>query len=54
MTEFFHMGGHGFYIWACYGLAIVILAGLFANSLWESHKTRKELTMLEQLKKTKG
>lgn len=25
IQEFFHMGGHGFYIWTSYGLGLVIL-----------------------------
>ncbi|MBT8420710.1 MAG: heme exporter protein CcmD [Gammaproteobacteria bacterium] len=25
MTEFFHMGGYGAYVWSAYGIALVIL-----------------------------
>ncbi|MDH5570839.1 MAG: heme exporter protein CcmD [Gammaproteobacteria bacterium] len=25
MSEFFHMGGYAFYVWASYGLAFVIM-----------------------------
>ena len=26
MTEFFHMGGYGFYVWASYGVTFALLA----------------------------
>jgi len=29
MSEFFHMGGYGFYIWTSYGLAFIILLANF-------------------------
>ena len=25
LTEFFHMGGYGFYVWTSYGLAMIVL-----------------------------
>jgi heme exporter protein D len=25
LTEFFHMGGYGFYVWTSYGLALIVL-----------------------------
>lgn len=33
MAEFFAMGGYGVYIWACYGLAAVVMIGLLVASL---------------------
>ena len=29
MSEFFHMGGYGFYIWTSYGLAFIVLVANF-------------------------
>jgi len=29
MSEFFHMGGYGFYIWTSYGLAFIVLLANF-------------------------
>ena len=29
MSEFFHMGGYGFYIWTSYGLAFILLLANF-------------------------
>jgi heme exporter protein D len=25
LTEFFHMGGYGFYVWTSYGIALLVL-----------------------------
>ena len=25
-SEFFHMGGYGFFVWSSYGLAVIVLA----------------------------
>ncbi|MGC6530130.1 MAG: heme exporter protein CcmD [Candidatus Puniceispirillaceae bacterium] len=38
MTDFFAMGGHGIYIWPCYGLAVLLIAGLY----WHSHNWLKK------------
>ncbi len=27
ISEFFHAGGYGFYIWGSYGMAILLMAG---------------------------
>ena len=38
LSAFFHMGGHGVYIWLAYGLTMVILA---ANIWWPMMVRRK-------------
>jgi len=30
--EFIHMGGHGFYVWLCYGVVLFALVGYFVYS----------------------
>ena len=25
LTEFFHMGGYGYYVWSSYGIALIVL-----------------------------
>lgn len=37
MSEFFAMGGYAGYVWSCYGLTLVILAG----NLWFSRRDLK-------------
>ncbi|WP_135080781.1 heme exporter protein CcmD [Terasakiella sp. SH-1] len=50
MNEFFDMGGHGIYIWPCYGLAFVLLVSLLLTSLKSLSKSKKDLSIMEQLK----
>ncbi len=33
LTEFFYMGGYGFYVWASYGLAFVLLLAILLASI---------------------
>ncbi|GER06163.1 hypothetical protein GCM10007972_08920 [Iodidimonas muriae] len=39
MNDFLSMGGYGAYIWACYGLVLIVLLGLGIVS-WRTQKTR--------------
>lgn len=34
MSEFFNMGGYAAYVWSCYGLTLVVLAG----NLWVARR----------------
>ncbi|MDV7339649.1 heme exporter protein CcmD [Terasakiella sp. A23] len=49
MNEFFEMGGHGIYIWPCYGLAAALLIALLVASIQSLSKSKKDLSMMEQL-----
>ncbi|WP_417819303.1 heme exporter protein CcmD [Terasakiella sp.] len=49
MNEFFEMGGHGIYIWPCYGLAAVLLIGLLITSVKALAKSKKDLSIMEQM-----
>jgi heme exporter protein D len=47
-SEFFSMGGYGFYVWASYLLAVIAMGGEVLL-LWQRHKSlrksgRKSLT----------
>lgn len=53
MNEYFAMGGHGIYIWPCYGLAAVLLIALLATSLKSLSKSKKDLAVMEQLSEGK-
>ncbi|SCA57035.1 Cytochrome c biogenesis protein (fragment) [Candidatus Terasakiella magnetica] len=50
MNEFFDMGGHGIYIWPCYGLAAVLLIALLLTSMRSLAKSKKDLSIMEQIK----
>jgi len=49
MNEFLEMGGHGVYIWPCYGLAALLLVSLLATSLKSLSKSKKDLSIMEQM-----
>ena len=51
MMEFLAMGGYGFYVWSCYALALLSLGGLTWWSFAEAKARRKDLEMIEKLKK---
>lgn len=51
MAEFFSMGGYAFYVWSSYGLAAVTLGGLTWFSFATARARRKELEMIEKMKK---
>ncbi|MDH3690630.1 MAG: heme exporter protein CcmD [Gammaproteobacteria bacterium] len=38
LSEFFHMGGYAFYVWASYGLALVVLIANVLVSVWQHKK----------------
>lgn len=54
MNEFFEMGGHGIYIWPCYGLAFVLLVGLLLTSMKQLSQSKHDLSMMEALSHNKG
>ena len=54
MSDFFEMGGHGIYIWPCYGLAAVLLITLLVASVKSLSKSKKDLSVMEQLSKNEG
>ena len=48
ISEFFAMGGHGFYIWGSYGAALLLVV-IEAVSVAKRHKkSKKALDQLEQ------
>ena len=51
MTEFFEMGGHGIYIWPCYGLGALLLIALLVSSVKSLSKSKKDLSIMEQVSK---
>jgi len=41
--EFIHMGGHGFYVWSSYGIALVIFVGLYLSTRLKNKKLVEQL-----------
>ncbi len=51
MAEFFHMGGYGLYVWASYGAALLLLAGLVIFSLTDFYRQKR---LVEEFEKAEG
>ena len=51
MGEFLAMGGHGAYIWACYGLAALVMIWLLVASI---RTMRSRETMVAALRQNKN
>ncbi len=46
MTEFFEMGGYGFYIWSAYGLSALGIGGLVFVVWRKSRAAKRKLDRL--------
>lgn len=51
MTEFFNMGGYGFYVWSAYGLALVVLVYNIVVPLRTEQRLLRELALQARLRK---
>ena len=47
MTEFFHMGGYGVFIWSSYGVAALVMVGLVVATLRGLKAREAQLDALE-------
>ena len=47
-SDFFNMGGYGFYVWLSYGLSLVVLLGLAVQSLREPKAILREVLREQQ------
>jgi len=45
ISDFFAMGGYGFYVWLAYGLSFLSLAILIMNTLYKKHKVLKAVSL---------
>lgn len=43
LADFIQMGTHGAFVWSTYGLVLLILAGLIANTIQGRRKTLRQL-----------
>ncbi len=48
MSEFFHMGGYGFYVWTSYGLALLVLLANVLSPILLKKKLLSQLARREQ------
>lgn len=45
ISDFFAMGGYGFYVWLAYGLSFLSLAVLIINTLYKKYKVLKTVSL---------
>ena len=48
MSNFFHMGGHGVYIWLAYLIATVIIAGILVQTITTMRQRERQLAELRR------
>ena len=48
MSDFFHMGGHGFYIWSAYLIAAVIVVGILVQTITTMRQRERQLAELRR------
>lgn len=52
LNDFLQMGKHGFYVWLCYGLSLVVIFFNIMLYRWKKQKIYKE-TVIEKVRKEK-
>lgn len=54
LSEFFSMGGYGFFVWLAFGVSFAVLIGLYWLGRWQSKKIKAgvltELARIERIK----
>ncbi len=48
MSEFFHMGGYGFYVWTSYGITLLVLVATLLSPIMLKRKLLSELARREK------
>lgn len=43
LQSLIHMDGHGVYVWASYGVGVLVIAGLFCATYFKQQRLRKQL-----------
>jgi heme exporter protein D len=54
LLKFLAMGGYAAFVWPAYGVATLVLAGLFWQSLQAYRRRRRELDSLQQGRTRRG
>lgn len=54
ISEFFAMGGYGFFVWLAFGVSFAVLIGLYVLGRWQTTKIKvsvlTELARIERIK----
>lgn len=48
LQAFFAMGGYGAYVWPAYAVALIVIAGMVAQTALNAHRQRERLRALEK------
>lgn len=51
LDQFLAMGGYARFVWPAFGLAVIVLGGLLAESLITYQKRKRELAAAEKLRR---
>lgn len=51
--EFILMGGHGLYVWLCYGVGLFVLTVAFVSPILRKRAIFKELRQIQRRKNSK-
>lgn len=43
LSEFWAMGGYGFYVWLSYGVGALLLIGLYISSVYKTSAIKKQI-----------
>ncbi len=54
LQDFFAMGGYAAFVWPCFGVTVVLLAGLFVTSKQRLARLEAEVASLQALQHGKG
>ncbi|TNC82424.1 MAG: heme exporter protein CcmD [Oleiphilus sp.] len=41
--DFWHMGGHGLYVWLCYGVGLLVILGIALAPVWQRKRLVRKL-----------
>ena len=48
LQDFFNMSGHGPYVWACYGLGLILMGYLLWSPIAQKRRFLRQLAQREQ------
>jgi heme exporter protein D len=54
LQEFFYMGGHGYYVWPSYGIAMIVLLFNVIRPLQQLRQLKRELVLQQQFQQDKA
>jgi heme exporter protein D len=48
LQEFIYMGGHGYYVWPAYGIAVIVLLANVIRPLLQLRRIKRQLALQHQ------